>query len=398
MVLIDLEEAHRRIREAGFREPSTIKLKTHESYGKIIGEDIKAPKDIPSRPVSAMDGYAINSRDLARYGRLRIRGKIFIGDTPPELKPGEAYYIVTGAPLPYGADSIVRVEASRVENGYIVPVEKVWPGKDVVSPGDVVKGGMYLARRGDLVDPYMVSLLLYSGVYEVHVYSYSVGVLAVGSELARYDSVEEIGGSGSMGSKVDSISPLIIGLLGFGFPKYLGVSVDSEESISEAISSALAELYSVITIGGTSVGERDLVKKAVRELGGELLFEGVNVNVLKRGSIGVVDGKPIAMLPGQCVAAAVFFHEFYLPIVSRVTGLRLNLDVAGVLGEDVEVVRKMDSLYLFRYGDDGMVYPLRWGPGRCFELAQASLYGVLSRGKLYRRGSKVSLRKLIRYV
>jgi molybdopterin molybdotransferase len=282
-MLIDLDRAHQLIERTEIQEPKAITVKTWESYYKIIASDIKAPKNIPENPLSAMDGYAIHSRDLDRFGKLKIAGKIFLGDQIPELKPGEAYYIVTGAPIPKGADSIVRVEAARIENGYLIPVEKVWPGKDIVDPGDVVRKDSYIARRGDIVSPYTVSLLLLSGVYEVPIYDLGIGIISIGSELSRFDEFSD------GNSKVDSISPLIIGLLRFGSPRYLGVVPDNLTEIKERISDSISKLYSIITVGGTSVGERDLVKKAVKELGGKLLFEGVNVNILKRGSIGLLN-------------------------------------------------------------------------------------------------------------
>jgi len=101
----------------------------------------------------------------------------------------------------------------------------------------------------------------------------------------------------------------------------------------------------VLAIGGSSVGEKDLTKGALAKCG-NLLFEGINVNVIKRGSVGIVKGKPVVILPGRIVAAVCTFHEHGLHILERMLGVELRRSDDLPLGSDLEVRHKMDSLYL----------------------------------------------------
>ncbi len=345
-----------------------------------------AERSIPNRPIAAMDGYAVRVEDLGSYEWLRLAGEVKPGDEPPELKPGEAYYVHMGAPVPLGANAVSRVEATRVKDGYVKPVEPLKPGKDIMDVGEVVAEGSTVVRIGEVISPYKVTVLMMLGFREIPVYRVRVGVLSVGDELDRYDKP-----SGK--PVVDSIAPMVIGLLRFIEPVYLGVVADNTMEIRRVIEESIGGLDALITIGGASVGGTDNVKTVLAQMG-NLLFSGVSVSILKRGGVAVLDGKPVVTLPGQCVSASLVLHEFFLHTLSKMVGGEVREYVEAELLEDLEVKHRMDTAYLFEIVG-GKAKPLKWGVGLCMELAKATAYTILKR-RSYVRGEKLVLQKLIK--
>ncbi|MCX8196611.1 MAG: molybdopterin molybdotransferase MoeA, partial [Acidilobaceae archaeon] len=367
--LVDLRRARELIALLQLRPPPVEHVKPYEAGWRIAARSIVAHKDIPAVPLAAMDGYALRSSDLKAFPALKLKGEVKPGDEPPALGEGEAYYVNMGAPLPAGADAVARVEATRVEGGLVKPLEPVRPGKDVIPKGEVVERGAVVIERGELVKPYKLPILSMLGVQELEVFKVRVGVLNVGDEVDRFDK--------PTGKPViDSLSPMVMGLMRGLEPKYLGVVGDREEEIAAAVEEGLREAEALITIGGASAGESDNVKRALSRVG-EVLFPGVSVSVLKRGGVALVGGKPVVALPAQCVAAALVFHEHFLHILSRMVGRELREFAKARLAEDVEVRHRMDAAYLFKLEGE-RAYPLRWGTGLCGELAKADAFGVLS--------------------
>lgn len=384
--LTPLDVAHSLIDSTEFSKPPVELLPVYRSTWRIAASNIVASRSIPDRPLAAMDGYALRVSDLREFTALRFAGEVKPGEEPPELGAGEAYYVHMGAPLPIGADAVSRVEATRVEGGMVKPLEPLKPGKDVIKIGEVVEEGSTIVRVGEIISPYKTTVLMMLGVKEIPVYRVRVGVLSVGDEIDPFDKPS--------GKPItDSIAPMIMGLLRFTEPYYLGVVGDRVNEIRWAIESSLSKLDALLTIGGASVGETDNVKRVLGELG-RILFTGVPVSILKRGSVAVVDGKPVVTLPGQCVSAALVFHEFFLHTLSRMVGGEVREYMEAKLAEDVEVKHRMDTAYLFEVVG-GQAKPLKWGVGLCMELAKATGYTVLKRG-YHRQGETIILQKLIR--
>jgi molybdopterin molybdotransferase len=370
------------------------KLKLHEprieeryiwdAYGMISAEEIRAPKNLPEKPLAAMDGYAVSTNDLDKYEKLLISEvKIFPGTkTSVKLRSGEAIYVSTGSPLPEGADAVVRVESARVEDRYIIPISKIYPGKDVFSVGEVVREGEVIIRRGDMVTPYIASLLIQLGIYRIKVYRPRITLFSVGDELISYREL------GSEGLRDTSTLMIQLVLSRFSDTRYLGVLPDDKEVIKRRIIEASQESDVIVTVGGSSAGEKDLVKEVIREEG-ELLFEGVDINIIKPTGLGLVNNKPIVTAPGLCVGASLALHEYILRLIEILTNSRIREELELELLEDVIVERKMNSAYLFKVIDYKYAKPLRWGMALCKELAEANGYSFLRRDREYKRGDKV---------
>ncbi|MEN2999469.1 MAG: molybdopterin molybdotransferase MoeA [Acidilobaceae archaeon] len=383
--LVSLERARGIIASLELPSPPAERVKAYEAAWRIAARSVVAQKDIPSLPLAAMDGYALRTSDLKTHAALKLRGEVRPGEEPPELGEGEAYYVNMGAPLPHGADAVARVEATRVEGGLVRPLEPLRPGKDVMPRGEVIESGDTVISTGEVISPYKLPLLAMLGISEVEVFKVRVGVLNVGEELDRFDMP-----TGK--PVVDSLSPMVMGLMRGLEPVYLGVVSDREEEIARAVEENIAQLSALLTIGGASAGESDNVKRALGRIG-EILFAGVSVSVLKRGGLAVVGGKPVVTLPAQCVAAALVYHEFFLHVLSRMVGAEVRRFLKARLGRRTEVRHKMDSAFLFRVEGES-AYPLRWGTGLCGELAKANAFGVLSRG-VHEEGEELELQALI---
>jgi len=387
-MLVDLETARRIIQEKIGSKLKVAIVSSIDSIGRIAAEDIYSPKNIPEQDISAMDGYAFRIEDYNKFGKLKVVGKIF-PDTKyvPILNEGEAYYVTTGAPLPKNANTVVRLEASKVVDGYLYVGEEVFKGKDIRVRGEDVKEGEVIIPKGKEITAYDIGLLFRLGIKNLKVLNYNTCIFAVGDELEPFTS--------NKNGLVDSISPILLSILRkFGESRYLGVVNDEFDNIKKKLKSAIEGKCDIVfTIGGSSVGERDYIKKVVREIG-ELLFEGVNVNVLKRAGVGVINGKPVVILPGQVVSSVTAFHEHGLGVISRMCEIQLKRIFKSKLGSDIEVTHKMDSLYLFKSQGE-YVFPLRWGVGLYSELTKADSFGILKRNRNYKKGEEIELQRLL---
>jgi len=388
-VLISLEEARKIIDINISSKHNYYRYESiYNSVGKIILEDIYAIKSIPEVNLSAMDGFAFKVSDYKKYGKLKIVGKLFPSSKEiPELKEGEAYYVATGAPVPKGADAVVRIEASKVINNELIVGEEVFEGKDIKYAGEDIKEGELIIRKGDVLTPYHLGILTYQGIREVKIGNIKSCVIASGDEITPFNnpSPEPI---------PDSISPIILSILEkIGKATYYGVVRDEKESIKEKLIKMEETCDVIFFIGGSSVGEKDYVKKLVVELG-KLLFEGVSVNIIKRGGVGLLGETPIVSLPGQVVSAVTVFYEHGLHVISRMLDSEIRKFVKVKLGKDMYVEHKMDSTYLFRI-ENGEAFPLRWGTGLYSELIKADGFGYLSRGKTHKRGEEIEIQKFL---
>ncbi|AAK40978.1 molybdopterin molybdenumtransferase MoeA [Saccharolobus solfataricus] len=389
MALIPVEEARKIISNTNFEVKRREKyVEIFQALGKIAVEDILAVKSMPERSLSAMDGYAIKYDDYLKYGKLRVVGKLYPSTSNiPELKEGETYYVTTGSPLPLYADSVVPVENSRLEGEYVIFKGEVKKGKNIREEGEDINIGQIIIQKGTEITPYYLGILIQQKIFHVKVSDLKFTVFANGDEITSFENPQK-------NKIIDSISPILIKILEkFGSVKYMGVAKDDLNDVTEKIEKSLEISDVIISVGGSSVGEKDYVKKAVNKLG-EVLFDGVSVNTIKRGSVGRIQGKPILILPGQVVSAITAFHEFGLSVLSNILGTNLKKFIKSTLVEDIYVNHSMDSVYLFNVKGNS-AFPLRWGVGLYSELAKANGFAILKRGLTYKKGEEVELQQLI---
>ena len=278
--------------------------------GRFLAEPVMARMAAPPADCSAMDGYALRSADAGGSGSLDVVETVFAGELAARpLGPGEAARIFTGAPLPAGADAVVREESVSLENGRVRLRAEVRRGENVRRAGeDVAKGGLALPA-GVRLGPRQVSLCAAVGVEEVAVHRRPrVTVISTGDELVR-------------GRTPDSNGPAVAGLA-----RAAGVEVatrlvgDELPAVTEAVAESLGQGDAVVTIGGVSVGRRDHVPVALERLGAELLVHGVPMKPGKPFLFARCGGKAVLGLPGSPSACLVAFEVFARPALLRLAG------------------------------------------------------------------------------
>jgi len=303
---------------------STHRVAILSALGKVLAEDIYAGDHIPPWDNSAMDGYAVRAADLAGASADRpIRLKV-IEDLPAgrvssrEIGTGEAVRIMTGAPLPAGADAVIPVEDTRLEGTDQVLIYKaLQPGDNVRRAGEDVKKGELVLPRYTPLNPPEIGMLASLGRKEVEVIGTPrVAVLTTGDELI--EPGEDLGPGKIRNSNLYSLGAQIIHANAQLY--LLGRVGDDRREIQEKIEEGFQKADVLLTTGGVSVGDYDLVKEIFREIGGEIKFWQVAMKPGKPLVFGLKGEKPYFGIPGNPVAAMVVFEEFVRPAIRKMMG------------------------------------------------------------------------------
>jgi molybdopterin molybdotransferase len=373
MPLINYEAVENIIESLKLQPIKTKNVDVMRSLNMIVAEDVLSKNDIPEHNIAAQDGFAVNIYEGQSYE---------IVNDAAVLKNGQASYVMTGLQVPEGANSIVRIEEAKIVENRLYPARepKLW--KDIERAGEDIKKGEILLKKGSFVSPYHIPLFITAGVNSVKVFEICVAVVSIGDELIPYDYD---------GGVRDSVAPMIMSLLPFAEKRYQLIR-DDLEKIKQTIVDLSKDCDLIFTVGGSSVGKKDFTKRAISEVG-ELLYEGVQTNIIKRGGLGIVNGKPVMALPGRVVSAAVVFNAEGLHIISKMIGSELRKYREVELGEDIEAKHSMNSTFLFKLFSN-TAYPLRWGTGLYSELAKADAFGYLERNKEYKKGDKITVQLL----
>lgn len=325
--MIPLEEARRIV--IGHVGRTAVEMRpVWGAVGLPLAAD--APTDIDLSPFanSAMDGYAVRSADLAGAGGdapvvldvvgHEAAGSVFDG----EVGPGCTVRIMTGAPLPAGADAVVKYEDVRVLSGdgnegsrvsFAAPAPA---GDNVREAGLEARAGEAVMRAGEVVSPAGAGLLASAGYTEVPVHAApKVGVLSIGTELVAPGEVPARGQIRDANSSLILASALAAG----AEPRFLGIVPDDEGAIRRAVLEAAASCDFLITSGGASAGDYDYVTELVRREG-EVLFDRISLRPGKAITFGVVRGVPFLGLSGNPAAAAVGFEMLARPALRSMRG------------------------------------------------------------------------------
>jgi molybdopterin molybdotransferase len=372
-------------------------VEVDESCGRIVAEDVTAPHDLPICDRAAMDGYAVRSIDTAGASsanpvRLMIAGKLFPSDGPfpPKIVRGQCIYTSTGAPLPEGSDAVVQVEKTRLVEEAIEVLQPVPTNANISVKGEEVKQGVTLFKQGDVVGPQDIGMLLALGFRSVRlVRKPNVGIISVGDELA--DACEE-----RRDRVVNDHAYIIAQLLRQlgAEPKILGVVRDDPQLIEAKISGALRDADFIITIAGSSVGTRDFVPDVVGSLG-RTAFHGVAITPGKVTGLGIVDEKPVVMLPGYLMSALAGFYMFVVPLVNLLLGLDVNRGLPVVEAKLKMPARskpgleRFQLLQLSRHGSSYLAAPIEAKLASMMDLSKANAYTIISKGQVLREGERV---------
>ncbi|GCE17499.1 molybdopterin molybdotransferase MoeA [Dictyobacter kobayashii] len=320
--MISVEEALARIL-AEIPTLPTIHVPLPEALGLVLAEDVIAQEDIPPFNNSAMDGFALLSQDskihAAQPPRLRVTGSVAAGYVADHaVEPGTAMRIMTGAPVPPGADTVIQVELTRhggPESDWVEILQEVEPGNNIRPAGEDMQRGQLILPRGTEIGAWEIGVLATLGWASVPVTRQArVAILGTGDEVIEIDQPLQPGKIRNSNSYLLEAAVQRAGAL----PQRLGVALDTVESLREKFSQALnADL--ILTSGGVSVGDFDLVKNIMSEQG-EVNFWRINMRPGKPVAFGHIGTVPLLGLPGNPVSSAVTFELFGRPVLRKLQG------------------------------------------------------------------------------
>ena len=289
-----------------------------EAAGRVLAEEVRATTDVPGFTNSAMDGYAVLAQDVAAAGpanpvRLPLRGEVRAGVGPPHpLQAGTAIRIMTGAPVPAGADAVVRVEDTAEEDGAVLVRASVSAGTSLRAAGSDLRAGDLVAAPGRVLSPGVIGVCAAAGRTSLRCLRRpSVMVLTTGDELR--DVGEPLGPGQIVNTNRYTLAAAVEEAGGLVLDA--GVAPDEREEIAAALRQAdAADL--VISSGGVSMGTYDLVRDLLAQEG-RIDFWQVALRPGKPLAFGSVRGVPLIGLPGNPVSSLVAFELFARPALLK---------------------------------------------------------------------------------
>ena len=336
-----------------------------QAHNRILAEDIRADIDLPPFDRARMDGYAVRSADVATAPvSLKLIGEIAAGAKfHGKLNPGEAIKIFTGAPIPEGADAVQKVEVTH-SNGQRVEIsEPVKPGQFITPHACEVAAGNLVAERGREITPALMAVLASFGYAEVKVGRRPrVAVISTGSELVEV----AVKPSGAQIRNSNSYTLASYASRAGAVVDLLGTVEDTPEATLKALADAAEGRDMVITSGGVSMGDYDLVKGALKEMGAEVYFEKVIIRPGKPTVFARRDQTYFFGLPGNPVSTSVTFNVFVRPAIRKMQGEGKPLlpTVRAALARPVKDTSSRRSFLPARLTiEDGraLAEPLKWG-------------------------------------
>ncbi|WP_159901525.1 molybdopterin molybdotransferase MoeA [Salinirussus salinus] len=318
-----LAEARERLREVVTPDEAET-VPVGEAAGRTLAAPVRARRAVPHYERAAMDGYAVRAADTQRAGRSPVA----LDPAGDEVGPGDAAQVHTGSPLPDGADAVVMVERTREVGDTVEVSSSVTPGENVAPVGEDVGADQHLYDAGHRLTAADLGLLRSAGHEEVEVYERPrVSVVPTGEELVPAGEEPEPG-------EIVETNGLVVSRLverWGGEATYRGVVTDDVDALGAAIDRD-TDHDVVVTTGGTSVGERDLLPAVVGERG-SVEVHGLAVKPGHPAGFGVVDDTLVLMLPGYPVSCLVVATQLLRPAVARAGGFEADPipETAGVL-------------------------------------------------------------------
>jgi len=288
-----------------------------EAAGRVLAEALAATVDVPAADVSAMDGYAL-AGEVAPGERRPVVAIIAAGDPPGLALPaGQAARIMTGAPMPLGADRVVPVEATRPLPDAVELLAAAAPGEHVRRRGEVLRAGEPLLPAGSLLTPGALALVATHGYAAVPVHrAPAVAVLPTGDEVVP---PERLPGPGQLRDSHTDFLLAAGGTLGLRFTA-LGIAPDRPDELAARVAAGMAAADVLLICGGVSMGEFDLVEGTLERLGCRRHFDAVAIQPGKPLVFATHPGGVVFGLPGNPASVMVGFWLFVRPALARLAG------------------------------------------------------------------------------
>ena len=356
---LSFEEARALLLEKA-RSVGTETLPLEACGGRILAKTVTAPYSVPPFDRSPYDGYAFRACDSAGASRdnpvtLRVLEELPAGSVPRfEVTEGTATRLMTGAPIPEGADAVVMFEKTEFTGETVTLFEAAKPGDNVVRAGEDVREGAVLAEAGSLIDAGTLGTLASQGFASLEVFQKPrVGLISTGSELI------ELGQDPEPGKIYNSNRYTFTALLEEAgcAPVYLGSAGDAAEDIAALIRAGIETCDAVVLTGGVSVGDYDLTPAAMEACGAEVFFRGVDLKPGMACCYGSAEGKLICALSGNPASAMTNYYAVALPALKKLCGHRdvlpqeLTVTLLGGFGKKSPVTRVLRGRLVLSSGE-----------------------------------------------
>lgn len=358
---VSLEEARQLLLEAAVPVEECVAALT-DALGRVLSKDIHASANLPPFNKSPLDGYALRAKDTEKAEPsssvlLRVIEEVRAGYMPCEkITAGTSVKVMTGAPIPDGADAVIRFEDVKREGDLVRLYHPVKAGSNIIPSGEDVEKGETIARKGMVINPPLLGLLAAAGVNEVPVFrKVKIAIFSTGDELMEPEAKL------TPGKIYDSnLHSLIASCAKLGAePIPMGIVPDEKPAIAERLAQALEQTDLVITTGGVSVGDYDIVPDAIREIGADNIFHKID---MKPGSPMIAakyKNKLIAGLSGNPAAAFISFDLIVVPLIKKMAGFdkKLPSKISAILSDNFNKPSNQRRFLRAKlYADKGKVF------------------------------------------
>ncbi len=303
--------------------------------GRVLARDIKAPRPVPPHDRSAMDGYAIHAVDsfgasVHQPKHVRLVGTVTIDQLSGDVvEPGHAVKVATGSPLPAGVDAVIKIEDTETGTGDgILIYAPVTPGQNVIKKGEDYGSNQDILARGHLIAPQDLGVLATVGIKHVPVFrKVRASIIATGNELVDLDALHALP-DGTI--DLDSLHPAsvvnsnaftiaaLVRIAGGEVPSIITIP-DDEMKIKTALDQQLERSDIIITTGGTSVGEKDLMPVIIGQQH-EIVYHGIAMKPGSATLLGMAKNKPVTCVSGFPVASEMAMLYFVMPAIHKIGG------------------------------------------------------------------------------
>lgn len=335
----------------------TEKIDFIDSVGRILAEDVTSDIEMPPFDKSSMDGYACRRADVDNT--LEIIEIIPAGKTPTkEIGPNQCAKIMTGAPVPKGADFIAMVEYAEEIDGNFVKINKTTQRNNISYRAEDVKIGQVVLQKGIKIEPQHIAVFASVGYTHVLVTKQPrVAIISTGDELVephQKPGISQIRNSNGyqLITQVKSCGAIA---------NYIGIADDTPEDTFSKVSKALSENDLVLLTGGVSMGSFDFVPEVLKKAGIEILFDSIAVTPGKPTTFGVAGKKLCFGLPGNPVSSFIQFELLVKPLIYKLMGLDFQpLDIQMPIGIEYKRKKADRKAYIPVFIKDGEVFPVEY--------------------------------------
>lgn len=315
--MLDFDTAQQRLLETASGDIPSETIALREAAGRVLAEDLIAVLDLPPADNSSMDGYALRFEDYAAGKALPIQQRVYAGAEPAPQAPGQISRLFTGSLIPPGADTVVIQEVCREDNETVFIDEAPLKGQHIRYKGEDTSVGKLLLAKGTVLNAAEIALVANQGIDRLHAYrKLKVGILTTGDELVPP-------GAQRQPSQIFNSNAPMLSALFLGLGTQVIHTLHARDDLA-ATRGALETLFSdcdlVVSVGGVSVGDKDLVKPALEALGASLDFWKVRMKPGKPVAMASVNGTPVICLPGNPVSAYTVLAVLVSPFVRKLQG------------------------------------------------------------------------------